>query len=359
MSSYSSIELIILDLRYFLDEAISFLECKKSPNDASLHADQEMPAESPRTSESNGQQEIDSKEFVKLRLNAIEYTRLIFDLKHLLQENRLYAEFNVSLKFSDQFKSKRMFFFRNVFRRLEHIYLKISSESIDELVIFYFQIVRHLTRQTNEFIAYLEFSRWRRSNALNILDKLVNLCNDFLCILEKIVQGIEDQLVERKNRDSTRFSSSLQRNSSSRKSRRDKLFSILKKSRHKFKHKLIRVYYNVREKVTSSRLLFWLSLLFLMLTILLIILTCIRVLIQHKSNYRIAYSIDFNNMLQAFTKRLVHRSSTEPRSHLVELRKEIHFQICLNDFFDLIFKCFLCFFLLFLTIQKIVNVFNH
>jgi hypothetical protein len=362
MSTYSSIELIILDLRQFIDEAISFLECKKTPDDEMFPISQEMTNNFSSQSKSNRQKGIDSKEFVILRQNAIEYTRLIFDLKHLLQDSRLYAEFNTSLKFSDQFKSKRLFFFRNVFKRLEHIYLKISSESIDELVIFYFQIVRHLSRKTNEFIAYLEFSRWQRSYALNVLDKLVNLCNDFLCVLEKIVESIRDEEIEQKT---PILRHTPGRNSLPRKELREKLVNILRETRHNLKQKLIKAYSNHREKLKSSRLFFWLSILFLVSFISLIIFTCLSILMKRRSNHQIVYSIDLNNMFHALNQRFVHKRTIECKSvgsqghHLIEFRKEIHFQICLNDLFDLIFKCFMTFSLLFLVVQKFLNILNR
>ena len=46
--------------------------------------------------------------------------------------------------------------------------------------------MQQLVRNTNELVGYLESARWSREFALQLLDRLVELTNDFLCIFEKV-----------------------------------------------------------------------------------------------------------------------------------------------------------------------------
>ena len=176
MSSIS-IELIILDFRHFLDEALMFLECFESSEQAgaAFHTNQQ--------------------ELAELRQYAIEFIRLVYDLKKLFQTGRLVDEFNVEIEFSEQFKNKRIFFYTNLFKRLEALSMRIyDRRSLStELVKLYFRTIQKLVRNSNEFVGYLESHRWNRDIAFQILDKLVEQANDFLCIFEKVLFEIGNQ----------------------------------------------------------------------------------------------------------------------------------------------------------------------
>lgn len=194
--SIISVEIILLDLRYFLDEALTFIEFYEYGERDLTRAFQ------------TSQQVIlqfhklitkwaifftffrcfFKKDIFQLRQFAIEYIRLVIDLKKLCKDNGLFADFNMGLHFSEQFKDKRIFFFTTLFKRLEKLYTCIYGETAlsNELVKLYFKTIQKLVRNSNEFIGYLEASRWSRDIALQILDKLVENCNDFLCVFEKV-----------------------------------------------------------------------------------------------------------------------------------------------------------------------------
>ena len=166
-----SVEIIILDFRYFLDEALNFIEFYE-------YGERDLT----RKFHTN------RKEICQLRQFAIEYIRLVYDIKKLFKEHNRIAEFNLGFKFSEQFKNKRIFFFTTLFKRLDKLYGRLYSENVTskELVKLYFKTIQKLVRNTNELVGYLESNRWRKDIALQILDKLVEQCNDFLCIFEKV-----------------------------------------------------------------------------------------------------------------------------------------------------------------------------
>ncbi len=172
-----SIEILLLDLRYFLDESLSFIEFFE-------YGERDLTR---RFQASN-------QEVTNLRQFAIEYTRLIYDLKKLLTAGHsAYAEFNPGFEFSEQFRNKRLFYYTRFFRRLEALDERVQGETAlsNDMVKIYFRTVQNLVRGTNELIGYLEAARWSRDVALEILDRLVQLCNDFLCVFEKFVSRLE------------------------------------------------------------------------------------------------------------------------------------------------------------------------
>jgi hypothetical protein len=173
--SIASIELILLDLRYFLDESLTFIELYEASEKDFATKFKTNP-----------------NEICQIRQYAIEYIRLIYDLKKLFMDTKLIKQSNTEIIFSEQFKNKRIFFFTSVFKRLEQLFTQINGQFSlsNELVKLYYKTIQKLVRNSNEFIGYLESHRWNRDIALQILDKLVEYCNDFLCIFEKFIQSL-------------------------------------------------------------------------------------------------------------------------------------------------------------------------
>ena len=173
--SLVSIELTILDFRYFLDEILTFIEFyegeEKSPS---------------------SQFQTNFQEISRIRQYAIEFIRLIYDLKKLFWDDSVIKEFNLGINFSEQFKNKRVFFFKSVFGRLDSLFNNINGVYAlsNELVKLYYNTVQKLIRNTNEFIGYIENARWHRQYALKALDNLVMLCNDFSAIFERFVESL-------------------------------------------------------------------------------------------------------------------------------------------------------------------------
>lgn len=212
------LESIILDFRHFLDEALTFIESfEEGERDPHHH-----------------RFFTDKTEIGRLRNYAIEYTRLVFDLKKLLNNDTTsqprqydgdsavtkshFGDFNVRLAFSEQFKANRLLFFTFLFERLDKLFNRVNALTLNstssndnnlktknttntnELVRLFFKLVQKLTRKTNEFVGYLESPRWHRAMALQILDRLVALVNDFSCVFEKFVEKLEEKgrIVEKK-----------------------------------------------------------------------------------------------------------------------------------------------------------------
>ncbi len=173
--SLVSIELTLLDFRYFLDEILTFIEFyegeEKSPNNRF---------------------QTNYEEISRIRQYAIEFIRLVYDLKKLFWDDSLIKEFNLGISFSEQFKNKRIFFFKSIFERLDRLFTNINGVYAlsNELVKLYYNTVQKLIRNTNEFIGYIENARWHRQYALKALDNLVMLCNDFSAIFERFVESL-------------------------------------------------------------------------------------------------------------------------------------------------------------------------
>ena len=91
--SLPTIELIILDLRYFIDESLTFVEFYEC-----------------------GEREIgrlfmtNRDEINKIRKYTIEFINSLIQLKTIFQNNRLYTDFNLGLELSKEFKNKRVYF---------------------------------------------------------------------------------------------------------------------------------------------------------------------------------------------------------------------------------------------------------
>lgn len=183
--SLKKFESIILEFRYFLDEALTFVEVFES-----------------REREPSGCFYSSTNEINSLRKFAIEYTRYVFDLKKMLtnmyeedayEENEETVEFgdlNNGLVFTESFKVKRLQFFTILFSRLDKLFDRFeeSSFDVDESVGVYFKLVQKLSRRTNELIGYFESTRWHRAIAIDILDRLAVLANDYLCAFEKFIE---------------------------------------------------------------------------------------------------------------------------------------------------------------------------
>ena len=176
MGDISSIELLILDFRYFIDESLTFLEFFESGE-----------RDSSRKFSTNRQ------EIAKLRQYTIEFTRLLYDLKNSLFTNKKISDFNLGLVFSKEFKQKRVFFFKTINSRLDNLYKRIFSFTADynDLVKMYFKIMLKIARNTNEFIGFLESSRWNRDIAVKFIDNLIKLCNDFSSVNEEFILYLE------------------------------------------------------------------------------------------------------------------------------------------------------------------------
>lgn len=162
-----SIELLILDLREFLDSALEFIE---------FYELDEL--------------RLDINKVATIRQHAIEYIKTIYDLKKLLNSDPAFKQSSEGILFSDQFKNRRIFFYKEVFKRLDFLFEKLNNSlSTNDLVRLYSKTIQILIRNTNEFIGYIESKRWNKNIALQILDKLVESCNDFLAIFERLTEG--------------------------------------------------------------------------------------------------------------------------------------------------------------------------
>lgn len=184
--SLKKLESIILEFRYFLDEALTFVEV----------------FESREREPSGGCFYSSTNEINSLRKFAIEYTRYVFDLKKMLtnmyedayEENEEtsveFGDLNNGLVFTESFKVKRLQFFTILFSRLDKLFDRFeeSSFDVDESVGVYFKLVQKLSRRTNELIGYFESTRWHRAIAIDILDRLAVLANDYLCAFEKLIE---------------------------------------------------------------------------------------------------------------------------------------------------------------------------
>lgn len=193
--STSSVEIILLDFRHFLDEALTFIEFYES-----------------------GERDTSGKKFTtnreeisKLRKYTIEFSRLVFDLKKVLQSNDFgICDFNRSFAFSEHFRNKKDIFYNTMFKRLEVLSQKIFHESDfakNDLMRVYFKLIQKQCKKSYEFIGYLESNRWNRSISIEILDKLLHLSNEFSCVYQKFVQYLEaknqvyDTLLEAENKN--------------------------------------------------------------------------------------------------------------------------------------------------------------
>lgn len=176
--SLVTIEITLLDFRYFLDEAFTFIEFFVVED---------------RSVNINNRFQTNYEEIGRIRQYAIEYIRLIYDLKKLFWEDTVIKEYNLGINFSEQFKNKRVFFFKSIFERLEKLFNTINGvhSLSNDLVKLYYNTIQKLIRNTNEFIGYIENSRWHRQYALKALDNLVMLCNDFSAIFERFVESLE------------------------------------------------------------------------------------------------------------------------------------------------------------------------
>ena len=91
MAEVSSIVRTILDFRYFIDESLTFLEHFEG-------GERDLMRKFTTT-----QQEI-----AKIRHNAIEFTRILCDLKKILFSTQTISDFNLSFDFSKDFKQFKM-----------------------------------------------------------------------------------------------------------------------------------------------------------------------------------------------------------------------------------------------------------
>ena len=174
--SVSSIELIILDFRYFIDDALTFLEFFECGERDTARKFVTSP-----------------QEIATIRQHSIEFTRLLCDLKENFFSNKSISDFNLSLAFSKEFKQKRVFFFKTINTRLENLYTRIFNKTAtyNDLVKIYFNTMLKIARNTNEFIGFVESSRWQREIAVTFMDNLIKLCNDFSCVYEQFVLFLE------------------------------------------------------------------------------------------------------------------------------------------------------------------------
>jgi hypothetical protein len=184
--SRSSIELIILDLRYFIDESLTFLEVYEASR-SSRGGDRR-----PFTTS--------NKELAGIRHYAIEFNRLVFDLKRLLNTDESIADKNPAVEFTSEFENKRTLFFRKIFERIDLLYKQmyrnrahIKSNKKNDLTKLYFRIILRMAQTSNLFIGRMQSMGWERANVIAMLDSLVPSCNDFLCVFETFCVYLEQQ----------------------------------------------------------------------------------------------------------------------------------------------------------------------
>lgn len=189
--SLKKLESTILDFRHFLDESLTFVEFFES-------------------GERDRRRRFftSSVEIARLREHAVEFNRLTTTIKNMLEFDKNsartsadsaieFGEFNTAVEFTESFRSKRLQFFTVLFGRMDKLYDRLDTisrtEDVHESVRDYFRRVHKLSRRTNEFIGYLETSRWHRAIALEILDRLVVSCNKSLRALERFVEYLASQ----------------------------------------------------------------------------------------------------------------------------------------------------------------------
>jgi hypothetical protein len=183
----SSIELIILDFRHFIDEALTILEFYEAG---------ERKKEKRFTTNRD--------ELSRIRQYCIEYTRLANDLKDVMNNKDLISEFNTAHAFSNQFKKKRLLFFTKIFKRLDILFQRINRHKalLNIVVELYFKILLKISKKTNELIGYLESDRWHNDAAIDMLLKLTQLSNDFLCVFERFCELLEkEKKIDLKKKD--------------------------------------------------------------------------------------------------------------------------------------------------------------
>jgi hypothetical protein len=227
MKNALTIEEKLLDMRYFIDEALTFIESYHSNKQGYLSSIW-------KTNSARSTFAVSLNELSKTRQFAIEFTRLIYELKHALSVE--YGEYNTAVIYSITFKKKRTKFFAIVFRRLDLLYkyikIKLNEKEVNainsdeleyepensrtnrdaqaakssketnlhkELDRLYFGIVQKIARTTNEFIGYLEASHWNRLISYEILDRLNKLANDFLFLLERLLLSENENKIKQKN----------------------------------------------------------------------------------------------------------------------------------------------------------------
>jgi hypothetical protein len=218
----SSIECNIIDLHSFLYEALIFIECYDASRNRRIEADV-----STDFNETCFRFRTTLNEIDLIRKNAIEFVHFVCNLKNILTNSNgnLVGDHNVSINFSDHFMRTKKPVFNSLVRRLEALnrnrILNIDSifdknferretnnnDFIDKNTIkkddnqvkvtpitekvlsgLFFKKISNLINKTSDFIAYLQENRWNRCTALEILDKLVENCNDFQAIFEKFIQ---------------------------------------------------------------------------------------------------------------------------------------------------------------------------
>ena len=162
------IENILLEFRYFLDDALTLIEFYEASE-----------------REPNIKFTTSNEEIGKLRSSFKKFVNLTFELKTQIGYYFVH-EFNSSLEYSQNFKRKRKCFFNTMFKRLS--VLEYNLKMIDckkEILKIYFKNIQKLIKKITDFIAYIESDRWHKSIAIEILDQISFTSSKLPCVFDK------------------------------------------------------------------------------------------------------------------------------------------------------------------------------
>ncbi|RNA17064.1 hypothetical protein BpHYR1_036870 [Brachionus plicatilis] len=149
------IENLLLDLRDFLDDALTFIEFYEA-----------------NEREPNIKFTTNNEEIVKLKQSLEKFANLMHEIKTQLSCSFIH-EFNSSIEYSQNFKRKKKYFFNTMLKRLFALECNLKTfDCKNEVLKNYFKTIQKLLQKVLDFIGYLESNRWHKSIAFEILDQI-------------------------------------------------------------------------------------------------------------------------------------------------------------------------------------------
>ena len=170
----SAIEIVVLQLRYFIDESLIFIEryekFEREEGDSDLKIIK-----------------IKENDLSKIRLYVIQCIRLVFYLKQIINQD--FHEYNNGIQFERKFQQQRTNFFQIIFKRLELLLAKLrQNPNMNEFIVMYAELMNKIAKCTNQWVDYIELRRWSKNLCLEHLDLLIRLANDFLFVFENVLK---------------------------------------------------------------------------------------------------------------------------------------------------------------------------
>ena len=177
-----SIELILLDLQHLIDESLGFIESyerhvKRPPHGATrqLHSSKRS-------------------DMSTLRKRAHQFMHLVIELRKTIsdQNNNHDAKYR-PIGFGDTFVHKHDTFHRAASRRIDALAHRIKSNPLvaNDIMRIYVDLVHKIRLGVLELVNYFDTTEWTITGVLDILDKLVGLCADYLPIFEKLAEHLD------------------------------------------------------------------------------------------------------------------------------------------------------------------------